>query len=364
MTEQPKRKNRKSGCKPPAPGRAPWPGARRSSNRPEAWRGLRRPRGRSRPVGRACSQPLRAPGAGRWGGALRWPAGLLIIAPGASPAGPPCAANLGAGVRRPGPSARPTKKSCVGRFFLWGGLRQGASARSLCRGCPGGPGFGAGLPSGACFGGVSRVVCCLSCSRSRSLRFSPRPRCSRWRRLGPVAPRRVPALVGCRLRGARGLSVPRAVRSRCLGPLAGAVLPAASGVPRPARLKGGAGHVRSVARFPLVRRCASRPLGAAHSAPRRIPHPSRVPRSVAILPGLRPRKKNLEQKGVFQMLTQLELEYLISRDIGPDWSFVYSYRAFEGGICLIITNVKTRETMHCAITDLSSGSPRLVRFWP
>lgn len=71
------------------------------------------------------------------------------------------------------------------------------------------------------FGGVSRVAFAFSRSRSRCPRFFPRPRCSRWCCLGPVASRRVPALSGCRLRCVRGFAVPRSLRSGGLGSLAG-----------------------------------------------------------------------------------------------------------------------------------------------
>lgn len=60
------------------------------------------------------------------------------------------------------------------------------------------------------------------------------------------------------------------------------------------------------------------------------------------------------------MLTAKELEFLISRDIGPDWILVYSYRAFEGDTRVVIYNEKTDEDLRCTITALDSGNPRLV----
>ena len=60
------------------------------------------------------------------------------------------------------------------------------------------------------------------------------------------------------------------------------------------------------------------------------------------------------------MLTQLELEYLISRDIGPDWSFVYSYRAFEGDTRVVLYNEVTKDDLRVTITGIESGNPRLV----
>lgn len=60
------------------------------------------------------------------------------------------------------------------------------------------------------------------------------------------------------------------------------------------------------------------------------------------------------------MLTEKELEFLISRDIGPDWHFVYSYRAFEGDTRVVLYNEATEDYIRATITGLESGSPRLV----
>ena len=73
-----------------------------------------------------------------------------------------------------------------------------------------------------------------------------------------------------------------------------------------------------------------------------------------------PRKNNLEQKGVFQMLTALELEFLISRDIGPDWYLVHSYRTGEGERRVFLYNEQAKEYLACTLTGLDSGNPRLV----
>lgn len=60
------------------------------------------------------------------------------------------------------------------------------------------------------------------------------------------------------------------------------------------------------------------------------------------------------------MLTAKELEFLISRDIGPDWVFVYSYRAFEGDTRVILYNEATKDDLRVTITGMESGNPRLV----
>jgi hypothetical protein len=59
------------------------------------------------------------------------------------------------------------------------------------------------------------------------------------------------------------------------------------------------------------------------------------------------------------MLNTVELEFLISRDIGPGWRLVHSYRTGEGEQRAFVYNEKAKEYLCCVVTGLDSGNPRL-----